>query len=364
MKRILALDGGGIRGIFSLEILLRMQTLLREWSGNPEMVLADHFDLFAGTSTGAIIATCLCWGMSVDEVLGLYLRFGKTMFTPVQWYHPFRKYFVSRYKAEPLSKFLRELFSEEKEGEPGKVPSLLDSKHLRKGLLVVVRNFTTGSTWPLTNNPNALYNHPERPDCNMKIPLYKIVRASTAAPVYFPPEEIILDHRSHVFVDGGITPYNNPALIAGLTAVLPRYCMNWEPGPDKIRLISLGTMRFSSGLVERVQRMWLGNNAARVPTALMQGVTWQQDYLCRCLGECLYAEELDSEIGDLVGLPLQGRSWFSYVRYNQYYGTDALQKLLLKHPSLATLDAITAIPALEELGRTYANEAVRLEHLI
>jgi hypothetical protein len=60
MKRILALDGGGIRGVFSLEILLHIQTLLREHYQAPEMVLADHFDLFAGTSTGAIIATCLC----------------------------------------------------------------------------------------------------------------------------------------------------------------------------------------------------------------------------------------------------------------------------------------------------------------
>jgi len=361
VKRILTLDGGGIRGVFSLEILLRMETLLREWSGDSNMVLSDHFDLFAGTSTGAIIATCLCWGMTVEAILDLYLKYGKTMFTPVPWFRPIRKMLVSRYEAKPLSEFLQRVFSENGDGRE---PALLDSPRLKKGLLVVVRNHTTGSAWPLTNNPYAIYNNAALADCNLKIPLWKVVRASTAAPVYFDPEEIILDKKSYVFVDGGITPYNNPALIAGLTAVLPCYNMNWETGPDKIRIVSLGTLRFSSGLPTKAQRLWVGYNAAKIPVALMNGVAWQQDFLCRCLGECIYAEKLDSEIGDLVGIPLNGRAWFSYVRYNKSYGATMLLQLLEKHPTLSHLDAIHAIPALQEIGTTYAQECVKLEHLI
>ena len=46
MKRILSLDGGGIRGAFSLEVLLRIETLLREHFKNPQLVLADHFAAF------------------------------------------------------------------------------------------------------------------------------------------------------------------------------------------------------------------------------------------------------------------------------------------------------------------------------
>ena len=69
MKRILSLDGGGIRGVFTLEVLKRIECLLREHRNKPSLVLADEFDCFAGTSTGAIIAACLCWGMSVDAVV-------------------------------------------------------------------------------------------------------------------------------------------------------------------------------------------------------------------------------------------------------------------------------------------------------
>lgn len=361
MKRILALDGGGIRGVFSLEILLRIQTLLRQHYQAPKMVLADYFDLFAGTSTGAIIATGLCWGMTVEEILDLYLRFGTTMFTPVPWYKPYKKYLVSRYDAKPLSEFLKRVFSEDGEG---RVPALLDSVRLKKGLLVIVRNHTTGSAWPLTNNQNAIYNDPFKEDCNMKIPVWKVVRASTAAPTYFDPEEIQLGGRKQLFVDGSITPYNNPALIAAQTAVLPCYKMEWPTGPENIRLISVGTMRFAAGIPKKAQRLWLGYHAAKIPAALIQGVAWQQDYLCRCLGSCLYGESLDSEIGDLIGTCPPAEPWFSYVRYNHTYRAKELEDLLIRSPKLASLDAIEAIPVLQEVGNSYATGHVKMEHLV
>jgi hypothetical protein len=361
MKRILALDGGGIRGVFTLEILLRMQTLLRERYANPGLVLADHFDFFAGTSTGAIIATCLCWGMTVDEILELYVSYGKTMFTPVPWYRPIKRHLVSRFDAKPLSDMLRRMFSEDGDGE---MPSLMDTPRLRKLLLVVVRNHSTGSAWPLTNNPFAKYNDPTRDDSNLRIPIWKILRASTAAPVYFDPETILLGGRAQVFVDGSITPYNNPALIAALTATLPCYRLEWPTGPENIRIVSMGTLRFSSGLPAKAQNLWVGYNAAKIPPALIQGIAWEQDYACRCLGECIYGEPLDAEIGDLVGVPLPGPRWFSYVRYNQSYNAREAEDLLRTHPNVSQLDAVNSIPALRDLGRAYATEHLRLDHLL
>jgi hypothetical protein len=362
MKQILALDGGGIRGVFSLEVLLRIETLLREHFKDPKLILADHFDFIAGTSTGAIIATGLSWGMAVDEILDLYVRHGTTMFQLVPWYRPIKRFLVSRYEAKPLSDMLRRAFSEDGKGE---VPALLDSKRLKTLLLVVMRNHTTGSAWPVTNNPLAMYNDSDLPDCNLKVPLWKLVRASAAAPVFFDPEEIMLGGRRHVFVDGAITPYNNPALIAALTAILPCYRLAWETGPDKIRLISVGTLRFSLAAKNKnVRRMWVGYNAPRIPAALIQGIALEQDYLCRCLGECIHGEELDSEIGNLEGVALPGRGWFSYVRYNQSYMGLEAEELLQRHPQLAQIDAVHAVPLLREIGRAYAQEHVRIEHLL
>jgi hypothetical protein len=362
MKRILSLDGGGLRGVFSIEILLRIETLLREHFKNPKLVLADHFEFFAGTSTGAIIATGLSWGLPVDDILDFYVQHGKTMFQHVPWYKPIKRFLVSRYEAKPLSEMLRRTFSEDGNGEE---PALLGSKHLKTLLLVVLRNHTTGSAWPVTNNPLAMYNDANLADCNLNIPLWKLVRASTAAPTYFDPEEITLGGKRHVFVDGAITPYNNPALIAALTAILPCYHLAWETGPEKLRVISLGTIRFS--LAEenvKINRMWLGYNAPRIPAALMQGMALEQDYLCRCMGKCIHGEELDSEIGNLQGGALPGNNWFSYVRYNRSYMGREAEELLRNNAELAELDAVHAIPLLREIGREYAQEHVRIEHLI
>src|SRR5947199_2591850 len=72
-KRILALDGGGLRGIFTLGILKSIEDVLRKRHGNDEAFrLSDYFDLIAGTSTGAIIAATLAMGWSVDEIVNKY----------------------------------------------------------------------------------------------------------------------------------------------------------------------------------------------------------------------------------------------------------------------------------------------------
>jgi patatin-like phospholipase/acyl hydrolase len=67
-KRILALDGGGVRGVISLAYLERIEAILRRRFG-PETVLADYFDLIGGASTGAIIATGLDLGLPVERLI-------------------------------------------------------------------------------------------------------------------------------------------------------------------------------------------------------------------------------------------------------------------------------------------------------
>ena len=79
-KRILSLDGGGIRGVLSLGFLERIEAILRERYGQPDLRLCDYFDLIGGTSTGAIIATGLALGMDVAEVKQCYLDIGHRIF--------------------------------------------------------------------------------------------------------------------------------------------------------------------------------------------------------------------------------------------------------------------------------------------
>lgn len=383
MKRILALDGGGIRGVFTLEVLLQIEKLLREHyeKQDPErartFVLRDHFDFLAGTSTGAIIAACLCWGMTVETVMNLYLEHGPKMFQPLPWFHPIKKHLVAKFAAAPISKMLESLFREA-DGTPATLASpLLRNGEKKNLLMVVLRNHTNGTAWSLTNNPDAIYNNPAHSDCNSQIPLWRLVRASTAAPTFFPPERIRLGDTDYVFVDGSITPYSNPAAIAAFTAILPGYRVNWPPGPKNIRMVSIGTLSFSSELPIGDRKLWVGHFAKSIPIALLQSIAWQQDYLCRSLGECIFGELLDVEAGYLVDdldaasngkyplwRPRPAESWFSYVRYNRSFKKKEMHEILSEYRDLARIDAVGAIPHLRRIGKEYAEANVKIEHLV
>jgi predicted acylesterase/phospholipase RssA len=360
MKRLLALDGGGIRGVFSLEILARMEAELRARLGRPELVLGDYFDYMAGTSTGAIIATCLSWGMSVGEVQALYIDRAIEMFRPA----PFYRRFWSKFEAEAITQMLKMLFSEDGEG---KVPALLGTKRLRTLLTLVMRNHTTGSPWPVSSNPAAIYNDPNLVDCNLDLPLWQLVRASTAAPVYFPPETIELGGKKQVFVDGGITPYNNPALLLFLMATLPSYHLNWPTGVDQLLLVSVGTGRMRTGAgIMRGEQMNMLFHARSIPIALMDSINLQQDMICRTIGQCKEGEMIDSEIGDLRGGLADDaqEKKFSYVRYDHMFTPEEMSLAKQKSKGGITLDNLALIPFLREIGARYAAAHLRVEDLV
>jgi uncharacterized protein len=361
IKRLLALDGGGIRGIFSLEILCRLEAQLREKTGNPNLLLSDYFDYIAGSSTGAIIASCLSWGMSAAEVQHLYISRATEMFRLA----PIFRRFWHKFEAEAITRLFKTVFSEDAEG---KVAALLGTKKLRTLLMLVMRNHTTGSPWPISNNPAAKFNDPASPECNLNLPLWQLVRASTAAPVYFPPETIELGGRKHVFVDGGITPYNNPALLLFLMATLPAYRLCWPTGVDKMLLVSVGTGRARTGIgARRADQMSLFFHAHSVPVALVESINREQDMVCRAIGYCKQGPPLDSEIGDFRDVPateIPNRK-FTYLRYDHYFTPDELdQAARYGSKGAIRMDNLQLIPLLQEIGRRYAEEHVRAGDLL
>ena len=363
MKRILSLDGGGIRGVFSLQVLARIEEMFREERGNPGLVLRDEFDFFAGTSTGAIIATSLAWGLSVAEIERVFVERGHEMFT-----RTWRGLWRSRYRSEPLANLFKTKFCEDDEHQ---IPATLGTRRFWDGdslkyLLVVMRNATTGSAWPVCNNPHAMYNASTLPDCNLNIPLWRLLRASSAAPTYFAPEEILLGDRTHLFVDGGITPFNNPALIAVLTATLPAYRIEWPTGAERLLVVSIGTgferVRFTT---QKATRVSILEGAAYVPTALLSSISLEQDLMCRVLGDCRFGPPIDSEVGTLMGPALLSteEKKFAYVRYNRLFPAEETAAMTRETGQRLTLDNVGLIPYLQRVGKAYASETVRREHL-
>jgi uncharacterized protein len=364
-RKLLALDGGGIRGVMSLEILRKIERDLATATGKgASFRLGDFFDYIGGTSTGAIIAAGLAMGKSVQELIDFYIEAGPLMFEKSSLIGRLRSF----YKADPLREKLNSVFGERTLGE----------EDLRSLLLVVTRNATTDSPWPVSSNPLARYNDRTRADCNLQIPLWQLVRASTAAPVYFPPEIVEWDKndptKTFFFVDGGVTPYNNPAFLLFRMATLPQYRLNWPTGEGRMMLISVGTgsaAAVSGDLNARGQLAPV--NAAHLPGVLMGGAAIDQDINCRAIGRCVFGEPIDREIGDMIprqGDPLKGgvvpleedcRRQFLYARYNPDVsrgGLDALGLNKIDPDHVQALDQIEYINEMQRVGRKYAETFV------
>jgi patatin-like phospholipase/acyl hydrolase len=365
-RKLLALDGGGIRGVLTLQVLIRMEELLREKSGQGDKFrLCNFFDYIGGTSTGAIIAAGLARGMSAQELSDFYMKAGPAMFD--------KSFILFRlrhlYESKPLQEELQKTFGED---------TTLFPQYLKCLLLVVTRNVSTDSPWPISSNPDAKYNVPSRPDCNLCIPLWQLVRASTAAPIYFAPEVLQWDpkdpSKTFVFEDGGLTPYNNPAFLLSRMATIKQYNLNWDADEDNLLVMSLGT-----GAAPKVDAEVYSTgksaftNLANFPAALMYGAQVDQDINCRTVGRCVYGAEIDREIGDLIPrdkagkeIPLsdnQGRR-FIYARYN----AELTSKWLSDHqlsdvdPSqVAQLDSVEHIHDLVRVGQAVADQ-VKIEH--
>ena len=144
--------------VITLEVLKRLEQIMPERSGKPDLVLSDYFDYVAGTSTGAIIATCISIGMTVDSIATFYHESGPAMFSRAG----LLKRFWYKFKDESLAEQLQTVL--------GKETTLGDPK-IRTLLMLVLRNATTDSPWPVSNNPRAKYNLRGRPDCNLNLPL-------------------------------------------------------------------------------------------------------------------------------------------------------------------------------------------------
>lgn len=287
-KRVLAIDGGGARGILACGILKKIETLLKNRlpEGQREHFRLHHyFDLIGGTSTGSILAAGLAIGLSVDDLKRLYLNLCPKIFVPSA-----QGARVPRFKASVLAEELRRVLRETNgaalplklngaamEGDP----ITLRSPALKTGFAVFSKRINTGGAWTLTNNPRWRYfddashkaycsrmdlKHYASPD-NADFALAQLVQASAAAPTYFAGVGIkadVVDDGSRgvkvaevskikppdgVFVDGAMSGRNTPALQMLFMVRHPAFGFEWRTThrrsdgevEEDLLMISVGT---------------------------------------------------------------------------------------------------------------------------
>jgi hypothetical protein len=312
-KRILALDGGGVKGLLTLGMLKPLEDELRRRAhGDAGFRLCDYYDLIGGTSTGAIIATALALGLSVDELIELYSRLGPEVFGKSAGDGVFLQ---SKFESKKLRRALHGVLS----------TKTLGSQDLRTGLAIHAKRIDTGSAWVVTNHPLGMFYDPPGDSGifpNKRYRLIELVLASAAAPTFF--DEVVIDiefdEKRHpiqkgYFVDGAVSANNNPSLQLLMLALEPGYKFGWRGGGDNLMMTSCGTGSRRPAIDGKAfQGLPPGLRGVHALRAMVYDTQVQGVMVMQALSEPRKPWRINLEIGDMHGLCITGAPLLDYQR--------------------------------------------------
>jgi hypothetical protein len=365
-KRLLCIDGRGLCGLIPAQSLIEIEKQLNDLTGDPQP-LYKRFDLIGGTSTGAILAAGLAQGMTPQELSDFYVELGPKIFDEeniiTRFWH--------KYPSAPIEKHLQDKLG---------ATTTLGSPGLKTLVLLVAKNATLGNNWFFTNNPSNKFFA-----TNRDLLLWQIVRASSAAPTYFPPFTMQIPDgnggsSSYEFIDGGVSSYNNPSLQVFLEATEPSYGLGWPTGVENLLMISLGTgfseVEIPAGNAKRYELLdW----APYMIRELMNEANLQQNILMHLISKHVSIPPKNAAAAPQApaGTPsepalvrlssgLGGNKLLTYQRITVELTKERLQGLGLPDIDpvrVREMDAVDQIDNMRRVGVAVAQEQVRMSNL-
>ena len=214
--KILSLDGGGFKGLYTAKVLSEIENRFGK--------INENFNLICGTSTGGIIALGLGLGRSSNEIVDYYLQHGSKIFPSdtfyKEWFYTLRQLtFFPKYSDSALKSSLNAFFGE----------ALM--KDAKCNLCIPAVN--------LTDARNIVFKTPHSPEFK-RDPMVDVALATSAAPTFFPSASI--PSVSTALVDGGLWA-NNPAFVGAIEAV--SYFVGNDKPFDGFSILSIGTLSSS-----------------------------------------------------------------------------------------------------------------------
>ena len=356
-KRVLSLDGGGVRGLISLGILAHIECELAKRQTKPsEFRLAHYFDLIGGTSVGALIAALLAMNLSVSHVVNIFYGIAQNVFSDPRLLRLYRSKFDTEAFDHALQDALKELLQNtssdnEKTGLLAPNDVTLDSSLLKTGLAVVAKRADSNSVWVLTNNPRCKYWAPDsfywrnKPlskretfTANRDYKLLQVLRASASAPYFFDPIKIDINESVRgAFIDGGASPFNNPAQeLLMMIALTPKdedgrspTGFEWRTGPDNLLMISVGTGRIpikrEADAVMKLPALGLAINALQdiIDNGSELANAWMQ-----AMSHTIVGEEVNANLGILDDMKLFDAPYLTFSRLNPHLDATWLRRKL------------------------------------
>ncbi|MDI7603101.1 CBASS cGAMP-activated phospholipase [Cronobacter sakazakii] len=220
--RILSLNGGGARGMFTISVLSEIERILASKHPNQDIKIGDYFDLITGTSIGGILALGLATGKSARELERVFFDRANDIF-PKRWSltNLLRSLCAPIYRSHPLRETIQEMIGAE-----------TTFNDLTRRVMIPAVNLSTGKP--------QFFKTPHNPDFTRDGPLKLIdaALATSAAPTYFAPH-YCEDLRAY-FADGGLVA-NNPSYI-GLLEVFRDMNSDFSVTHKDIHILNIGTV--------------------------------------------------------------------------------------------------------------------------
>lgn len=252
MYRILSLDGGGIRGLYPATVL----RLLEEQ--RPGFI--DSIDMFAGTSTGGIIALGLAAGVPIEKIEHIYKTRGGEIFKKDFWARlGVGKLFNSEYKNNGLKKILEEVLGE------STILDDLDKKVLISTFRLNRKYFFNRTDSIQRGYRPKFYHNFEGPTSDGSWRVVDVAMMTSAAPTYFP------SYRGHI--DGGVVS-NNPSVPAVAKALKEGASL------DDVRVLSIGTLDDRNSIEGSTLNWGVIKWAKPLVSIMMDGVSEVNNYIC------------------------------------------------------------------------------------
>jgi len=245
MYKVLSIDGGGIRGIIPARLLERLEI------HRPGIV--QEFDLYAGTSTGAVLAAGFANGFQPRFMRQLYQGFGEEVFADSFWddLRDIKYILGADYSIENLKALLERVIGTKTLGD------------LQKKILIATYDLKDESRDPPRWKPKFFHNYTDSSGDSEHI-LSDVVLRSAAAPIYFPTYQ--------GYIDGGVSA-NNPSTCALAQA--------FHEGYLDIRLLSLGTGNNPRWLDIKDADWGVAQWGLNLINMVMDGGSEVADYQCR-----------------------------------------------------------------------------------
>lgn len=293
--KILSIDGGGIKGLYSSTILEHLEQRFGPMS--------DYFDMICGTSTGGLIALCLALKIPATQISKIYEDFGRKIFP--RRIPPFGAFgqaiWRGKYSDRALKKVLYNVFETRVVGD-------LDN-------LVCIPSYsiTDARPWVFKRDHGKL-------DRDNNTLLTEVALATSAAPTYFPLCEIPR-YNYKQFIDGGVWA-NNPALVGIVEAL--SYFVGKDKEFSSIEVLSISSLNHSAGKpigLKRKRSFWKWRNDLFDTSLIGQSffTNYFMDKLCRMNDiqiryERIPSEEISAEQQHLVKLDGSGKKAIRFIK--------------------------------------------------